>query len=83
MIILGPEQYNDNMTATLLSADLQKGQNNVRVASTKGFEVGQTVLLDEASSAGGGATSRGWAKSGRRRITGWCGKAQARANGHR
>jgi len=52
MIIIGPQQYNNNVTATLLTADAAQGQSAVQVASTAGFSVGQIVLMDEASGAG-------------------------------
>jgi hypothetical protein len=51
MIILGPERYNNTTTATPLTADVKHGGISVQVASTAGFSVGQTVLLDEASGA--------------------------------
>ncbi len=51
MIFLGPEQYNNTTTATLLTATAKHGQRSVEVASAAGFSVGQTVLLDEASGA--------------------------------
>jgi len=52
MIILGPQRYNNTTTATALTADVQHGGNSVQVKSTRGFAVGEIVLLDEASSAG-------------------------------
>jgi hypothetical protein len=52
MVIVGPVRWNDNTTATTLTADVAAGGNSVRVASTAGFSVGQIVLLDEASGAG-------------------------------
>jgi hypothetical protein len=51
MIILGPQEYNDNETATALAADADQGATSVEVASTSGFSVGQIVLMDEASGA--------------------------------
>jgi hypothetical protein len=51
MIILGPERWNNNTTATLLTADVKHGGTSVQVASAAGFSVGQIVLLDEASGA--------------------------------
>lgn len=51
MVILGPMEYNNNETATALTADGAQGAYSVQVASTAGFSVGQIVLLDEASGA--------------------------------
>jgi hypothetical protein len=51
MIILGPQQYNNNETATALTADAAQGATSVEVASSSGFSVGQIVLMDEASGA--------------------------------
>jgi hypothetical protein len=52
MIILGPQQYNNTTTATLLAADAEWRKDSVQVTNTEGFSVGQIVLLDEASGAG-------------------------------
>jgi len=52
MIILGPQRYNNFPTATVLTADVPHGGTSVQVKSTKGFAVGQVVLLDETSGAG-------------------------------
>jgi hypothetical protein len=52
IIIAGPQRYNNNTTATRLTADAAQGTKSVQVASTAGFSVGQIVLLDEASGAG-------------------------------
>ncbi len=52
LIILGPQRYNNNTTATPLTADVKHGEASVQVASTEGFSVGQIVLIDEASGAG-------------------------------
>jgi len=52
VIIVGPMRWNNNTTATALTADAVAGTNSVKVASTAGFSVGQIVLLDEASGAG-------------------------------
>jgi hypothetical protein len=52
LIILGPQRYNNAMTATSLTADVKHGSVRVDVASTQGFSVGQIVLLDETSGAG-------------------------------
>jgi hypothetical protein len=52
LIILGPQRWNNNETATTLTADGAQGGYSVQVASTAGFSVGQIVLLDEASGAG-------------------------------
>jgi hypothetical protein len=52
VIILGPMRYNNNETATALTADGAQGANSVQVTSTAGFSVGQIVLIDEASGAG-------------------------------
>lgn len=52
LIILGPQRWNDTTTATMLTADVKHGGLNVQVASTRGFSVGQIVLLDETSGAG-------------------------------
>jgi hypothetical protein len=52
MVILGPEEYNNNTTSTNLTADGAQGAYSVDVASTSGFSVGQIVLLDELSGAG-------------------------------
>ena len=52
MIILGPQRYNNDTTATQLTADVKHGGEGVQVGSTQGFSVGQVVLLDEASGAG-------------------------------
>ena len=68
-IIVGPEQYNDWVTSTNLTANAVQGANSVQVASASGFAVGQTVLLDELSNAGWqpdvgvGGTSKIWAAS--------------------
>ncbi|HUB16427.1 MAG TPA: hypothetical protein VMB34_31085 [Acetobacteraceae bacterium] len=51
LILLGPEEYNNNQTATALTADVAGGASSVQVASTAGFSVGQIVYLDEASGA--------------------------------
>jgi hypothetical protein len=52
LILLGPQEYNNNQTATALTADVAGGAYSVQVASTSGFSVGQIVYLDEASGAG-------------------------------
>jgi hypothetical protein len=52
MVIVGPQRYNNDETATTLTADAAQGMNSVQVASTAGFSVGQIVLMDEASGAG-------------------------------
>src|SRR5215467_4197146 len=52
MIILGPQRWNNDTTATALTADVKHGGYSVQVASAHGFSVGQVVLLDEASGAG-------------------------------
>ena len=52
MIIVGPQRYNNDETATALTADAAQGMNSVQVTSTAGFSVGQIVLMDEASGAG-------------------------------
>jgi hypothetical protein len=52
MIIVGPMRYNDNTTATTLTADGSNGATSVQVASRAGLSVGQIVLIDEASGAG-------------------------------
>ena len=51
IILVGPQQYNNNQTATALTADVAGGAYSVQVASTSGFSVGQIVYLDEASGA--------------------------------
>ena len=51
MIILGPQQYNNTTTATLLTANAERGRKSVQVTSTAGFSVGRIVLLDEVSGA--------------------------------
>jgi len=52
MIIVGPQRYNNDETATALTADAAQGMNSVQVTSTAGLSVGQIVLMDEASGAG-------------------------------
>jgi hypothetical protein len=52
MIIVGPQRYNNDETATALTADAAQGMNSVQVANTAGLSVGQIVLMDEASGAG-------------------------------
>jgi hypothetical protein len=52
MIIVGPQRYNNDETATALTADAAQGMNSVQVTSTAGISVGQIVLMDEASGAG-------------------------------
>jgi hypothetical protein len=51
IIIVGPQEYNNNQIATALTADVAGGANSVQVTSTSGFSVGQIVYLDEASGA--------------------------------
>jgi hypothetical protein len=51
LIIVGPQEYNNNQTATALTADVAGGSYSVQVTSTSGFSVGQIVYLDEASGA--------------------------------
>ena len=51
LIIVGPQEYNNNQTATALTADIAGGSSSVQVTSTSGFSVGQIVYLDEASGA--------------------------------
>ncbi len=51
MIILGPQRYNNDETAIVLTADAVQGMNSVQVASTAGLSVGQIVLIDEVSGA--------------------------------
>jgi hypothetical protein len=51
MIILGPQEYNNGETATLLTADADQGAASVEVTSASGFSVGQIVQIDEASGA--------------------------------
>jgi hypothetical protein len=63
MILAGPMEYNNNETATTLTADAVQGTNSVQVASAAGFSVGQIVLLDEASGAGW-QPDRIWANNG-------------------
>jgi hypothetical protein len=63
MIIVGPQRYNNNQTATTLADDGQQGTNSIVVDSTAGFSVGQIVLLDEASGAGW-QPDRIWANNG-------------------
>jgi FG-GAP repeat len=66
-IIVGPEQYNNWMTSTNLTADAAQGTYSIQVSSTSGFSVGQIVLLDELSGAsyqpdvGVGGSSQIWA----------------------
>jgi hypothetical protein len=68
-IIVGPEQYNNWVTSTNITADAVQGAYSVQVTSASGFAVGQTVLLDEMSNAGWqpdvgvGGTSQIWAAS--------------------
>ena len=68
-IIVGPEQYNNWVTSTNLTADATQGATSVHVASASGFVVGQMVLLDELSNAGWqpdvgvGGSSKVWAAS--------------------
>jgi hypothetical protein len=52
MIIVGPTEFGNTQTATVLTADAAAGAYSIEVASTAGFSVGQVVLLDEASGAG-------------------------------
>jgi hypothetical protein len=52
MIIVGPQRYNNNVTAIALTADAAAGTNSVQAGDSTGFAVGQVVLLDEASGAG-------------------------------
>jgi hypothetical protein len=52
MILVGPMRWNNDTTATALTADAAVGTNSVNVANTAGFSVGQIVLLDESSGAG-------------------------------
>jgi len=51
LIILGPMRWNNNQTATTLTADGVAGAYSVQVARASGFSVGQIVLIDEASGA--------------------------------
>jgi hypothetical protein len=51
LIILGPQRYNNGVTAAALTADVKHGGLGVQVASAQGFSAGQVVLLDEASGA--------------------------------
>jgi len=51
LVILGPERWNNNTTATLLATDVKHGGYSVQVASAQGFSVGQVILLDETSGA--------------------------------
>ena len=51
-IVVGPEQYNNWVTSTNLTADAAKGAYSMQVTSASGFAMGQTVLLDEMSDAG-------------------------------
>jgi len=66
-IIVGPEQYNNWMYSTNLTADAAQGAYSIQVSSTSGFSVGQIVLLDETSGAayqpdvGVGGNSKIWA----------------------
>jgi hypothetical protein len=68
-IVVGPEQYNDWVTSTNLTADAAQGATSSHVASASGFAVGQMVLLDEMSNAGWqpdvgvGGSSKIWAAS--------------------
>ena len=68
-IIVGPQQYNNWVTSTNLTADAAQGAYSLQVASASGFAVGQTVLLDEMSNAGWrpdvgvGGSSQIWAAS--------------------
>jgi hypothetical protein len=68
-IIIGPEEYNNWVTSTNLTADAAQGASSVHVASASGFAVGQMVLLDEMSNAGWqpdvgvGGSSQVWAAS--------------------
>ncbi len=68
-IVVGPEQFNNFVYSTNLTADAVKGAYSVQVTSASGFSVGQTVLLDEMSNAGWqpdvgvGGTSQIWAAS--------------------
>jgi hypothetical protein len=52
MIVLGPQRYHNDETATVLTADAAQGMNSVQVTSAAGLSVGQIVLMDEASGAG-------------------------------
>lgn len=51
IIIVGPQRWNNDETATALAADAAAGASSVQVTSAAGFSVGQIVLLDEASRA--------------------------------
>jgi hypothetical protein len=51
MIIVGPMGYNNNETATTLTADGEQGSYSVEVTNPAGFAVGQIVQIDEASGA--------------------------------
>jgi len=68
-IIVGPEQYNNFVYSTNLTADAAQGATSVQVTSTSGFSIGQFVLLDEMSNAsyqpdvGVGGSSQIWAAS--------------------
>jgi polygalacturonase len=45
MVIVGPQRYNNNQTATALAADATNGTYSVQVTSTSGFSVDQMPLL--------------------------------------
>ena len=66
-IIIGPEQWNNWVKSTDLTADAAQGASSVQVKSASGFAVGQAVLLDEMSNAdwqpdvGVGGSSKIWA----------------------
>jgi hypothetical protein len=68
-IIVGPEQYNNWVYSTNLTADAVRGAYSVQVASASGFSAGQIALLDEMSNAsdqpdvGVGGSSQIWAAS--------------------
>jgi hypothetical protein len=68
-IIVRPEQYNNWVTSTNLTAVAVQGAYSVQVISASGFSVGQFVLLDEMSNAGWqpdvgvGGSSEIWAAS--------------------
>ena len=49
MIILGPEQYNNNYSeTTALTSEGKQGSYSIQAASATGFSAGQFVLIDEA-----------------------------------
>jgi hypothetical protein len=51
MIIVGPMEYNNNETATTLTADGEQGSYSVEVTNRAGLAVGQIAQIDEASGA--------------------------------